>query len=258
MNNGKSKIFKDVLMSGTMLTLVLFLFRFLGFLYMDSYLSYFNVSISFYSYNFLTDFGSIILVFLIFLLPVVEAILVIFIFNHFLKIHNKKAWLKNLTKKNQIFLGIIFIILLMFPLLNIKVFDIYNISHSLNWMLFYIVLILGSFFKYLFNKIELEYDLLDFIMIIIILLTFYHYFVDFTVNFAHEMATQRVQFMMVGEDYVALYNTNDYAIVSMYEYNEEDNTIYILNGKTKKISLENLEITHKNFNSVSLESNKKN
>ncbi len=95
-----------------------------------------------------------------------------------------------------------------------------------------------------------NFDIIDKLMIFIIILMFGCIFINKTMKFGNNIASNTTTFKFVGNEYVILYNNQNYAIGSKFKINKSNIDIYA--ERVFKLDLVDKEITSKTFDKVNV------
>lgn len=233
----------------------------LGYLYMTSYIGYFNVNSTFYSINLFYDFSIPLIAILFFSIPVFSASVLGILLYNFALIPNYKQWLKNVGIKSifkALFWYIVLTIILSAPFIYVSLILKHNLLDTF-YMYFVIVLIVivistmaGIIKRFIWKSREGTSDddkfdkLFNIIMIAIALFGI----VNVIMDFGADMAAEQKDFMFLENEYVVLYNNKDYAIVSKFSIN--DDILEIYSDETIKVDLNDKIITNRSFKEVNV------
>lgn len=245
------KFFK-YLKTGPGLAILSFILISLGYAYMYNYTSYFNVNVSFYEFSAFRDFFILMLALLLLLVPMlltfIFEMLIYYLFRNFKNI-------KNVWKRGDVIkFIIIFIILILFSFFWYTCLcSAYQINNKAMFLSFVVTVLIGigisaiiGVFHFLVNSF-FEGDMIDLIFIITIFVSLFLILITSAGDFGEHMAEDKTSFMVIDNEYVVLYNTSDYGIVSKYEIDNENKETRFLTNETFKIDLSNRTITYKDF-----------
>jgi len=231
----------------------------LGYLYKISYIGYFNVNMTFYSFNLFNDFSIPLIAILFFLIPIFSASIVGILIYNFALIPNYKQWLKDIGIKNilkYLFLYAILTIMLSTPFICVSLFlelSLYNTICTYLVIVLAVIIIsamVGVIKKYIKNNGEdtNNNDVFDKLFSIIMIVIVLFGIVYIVIDFGEAMAVEQKSFMFLENEYVILYNNKDYAIVSRFEINND--ILEIFSKETIKLDLNDKIITNKSFKDV--------
>lgn len=252
--------------------------QFIVYLYTKSYLNYFGIDSRFFSVNLIADLSELFLNFLIISFLIVNLYLYYDLFNiimisHDYRFKNLYCKLKENKKKTNIIAVLSLVILAVFLAFLIKCLFSSSYLYSLELQgIFALVSLIIIIIKCLIKNKEIILERLNIKKAdnnsdidnnedsySVNLFTFFSLIficVIMPMSFGNSVAKSKEKYMVINyenDKYISLYNTDEFVIVSEYEYNEEDNSVYILNKNIKKISLYNLNISYKKFDKVKLE-----
>jgi len=251
-SNYVTRVF-NYLKTGPGLAILTFIFTALGYAFMSGYNEYFSVSMSFYKLNVFNDFFSIILVSLILSIPTLFSCLISILLSSL--IWNFDS-IKSNWKKEDILIFVLAIVILitLFSIVYKYFCDLYEINNIKIWITCGIIFILGILFSIIIPILNrcikkcFNNDIIDLIFILIIIIGFFLFSYKCIENFGREVAGEKRTFMIIDDKYVVLYNTSDYAIVTIYETDEFNRATFYIVEKFK-IDLNNKSISYRTFDS---------
>lgn len=237
----------------SIVAIILFYSQLLGYLYMVSQLEYFNINVSFYQFNLFNDFTTLFLCGLLIAIPIIISLIAnIIIVTAIKNIKEKLINYKNLM------CGLLLLIISIVPLLGLTfiIYNYFDINFSILFKMFcyslvtefIIILLYIIIIKPLLKSINIQNDTLDKMFMILIIVCVLIISIKTTTTFGQNIAKSKRNFMIINNEYVSLYNTYEYAIVSTFTI--EDNIINIHNSEIKKIDLNNQAINYKTFKGV--------
>lgn len=110
-----------------------------------------------------------------------------------------------------------------------------------------IISLLYTFFSAIILKrkkaSKTSYIFIDYVFACILLCIYINVFSSIASFLGYISANNKVEFGVVNNEYVMLYNYNNYAVVAPFEYKEDSNSIIIDVSDLKNISLDNCEVS---------------
>lgn len=238
-----------------LLTLILLLAQFLVFLEKTNYYNYFNIDMSMYTFNSFIDlstFGCNVLVFSYFLLT---SYLGEYIYEKLFE-NSKNNWKVVLAKILSVLIILLISSILIFITFNLNNFYKIKLTTTLKSILFLSFIILGlSVLIHVIRKDIKDEDAngtasSQHILTVTIILFLMGLLIVVGDKIGYTNAKNQKIFKIVNQNEVVIYNTNDYAIVESAEI--KDNEIIIDTSKSKKISLDEIEIERRAFDKVTI------
>lgn len=238
------------------LTLALLFAQFIIFLEKTYYFNYFNIDISLYTFNAFIDLSK---------LALTTILLVVFILTSYICEHiyesvekTQRSWLQKLPAR--LILLLLFIIISSF--FNFLLFAIDLITAKAGFVPSLILILIFDFYNILIfialhcirkdikaSKIK-QTDSIHFISSIITIIVIIIFIIIGGTLSGYTSAKRQKVFNLINQNEVIIHNTNNYAIVESAEI--KDNEIIIDTSKSKKISLDEIEIERRAFDKVTI------
>lgn len=265
-----NKIYEFIKDNGIAVIILTFIIHLLIYIFMISKLEYFNIDRSFYEFNLFSDFSINFITSIILSIPGLFSIYFGYLSYKFVEILiNNINTIKEITKekflkfiKTKLFKYLIALLLLyiapyglIFLLTNYYKLSFWDIIKLYNYFVLFAIITGASVYgikRMLFDK----WDIFSKTYFVIIIVAIIALSIKITIDYGKSVAENIKGFYIIdqGNNYIVLYNTNEYAIVANYMHNKDKNEICILNNKIKKIDLNNKELSYWTFKKINLES----